>query len=388
MKIVYITETLNSHGGIERILHTKASSLVEKGIDVHIITLFQYGEKLIFDFPTEVKHYDIGVKMGRDRKKSYGQYRKYLKSQREVLNDVLCSIAPDITIFMGIPEMTNVCVPDFYTDGSYKVLEAHNSKYANFENARQRLKSLKLFIQLLKVTKVHYFTHIRNAKKVDKVVLLTQEDKKQWYELSNAVVIPNFSKEYNRQEQNVDYSIKRAIAVGRISTQKRFDRLIAAWSIVAKQYPDWQLSIFGDGPKDKLQMQIDALGLSNKVVLEGVTNDVCGEMQKNSIYVMSSSYEGMPMVLLEAMQCRLPIVSFACPCGPRDLVDHNKTGILVDNVKDIEGLANGIIKLMQSEDLRQEMGEAGYEKSKQFGKEIIVDRWIELFNELIAKKSH
>ena len=104
-------------------------------------------------------------------------------------------------------------------------------------------------------------------------------------------------------------------------------------------------------------------------------------MNESSIFVMSSLFEGLPLVLQEAMSCGLPVISYACPCGPKEMIDDGKNGFLVDVGDEIE-LANKMMLLIHNKLLRKEMGAAARTKSEQYSIDQIVQQWMCLFNEL------
>jgi glycosyltransferase involved in cell wall biosynthesis len=176
------------------------------------------------------------------------------------------------------------------------------------------------------------------------------------------------------------------VAAGRLTRQKGFDRLIAAWAPVAAKHPDWELRIFGWGKlRERLEGQIEELGVGESAHLMGYTDKLPEEMARASFYVMSSRFEGFPMVLLEAMRCGLPIVSFDCPNGPRDLISEGKDGFLVPN-GDIEGLAAAMIDMIELGEARRSFGAAALEKSRQYEIGPIANRWEELLEELVSER--
>ena len=180
---------------------------------------------------------------------------------------------------------------------------------------------------------------------------------------------------------------KKFITAGRLVHQKNHKSLINAWKIVNQKHPDWLLEIWGDGAlKNELSKQIHTLGLNNKVLLKGYTNDIISQMQKVSGYVLSSLFEGMPLVLTEAMSCGLPIVSYTCQCGPKDLIDHGKNGFLCE-VNDEKKLAEYICTIIEDDKLRINMGKASKEKSEEFKIEKIATKWVTLFQLLINNKN-
>jgi glycosyltransferase involved in cell wall biosynthesis len=158
------------------------------------------------------------------------------------------------------------------------------------------------------------------------------------------------------------------------------------WAQVARRHVDWELKIFGGGKlQGELEQQIDELGLRGSARLMGYTDQLPQAMAEASFYVMSSRFEGFPMVLLEAMRCGLPIVSYDCPNGPRDLITHGRDGFLVPN-GDVDGLAAAMIEMIELGDARRSFGEAALQKSKQYEMPAIARRWEELLEELVAER--
>ncbi len=179
---------------------------------------------------------------------------------------------------------------------------------------------------------------------------------------------------------------KVVVAAGRLTRQKGFDRLLPAWARIAGEHPDWELRIFGDGGKmGALQRQVERLGIGGSAKLMGFTPRLHDELARSSLYVMSSRREGFPMVLLEAMAVGLPVVSFDCPTGPRDIVREGVDGHVVRN-GDREALAAAMSALMGDEERRRAYGAAAVEGASRYELGTIARRWEELFDELAAAK--
>ncbi|HBH09128.1 MAG TPA: glycosyltransferase family 4 protein, partial [Rikenellaceae bacterium] len=178
---------------------------------------------------------------------------------------------------------------------------------------------------------------------------------------------------------------KRCIAAGRLESQKNFRDLITAWKTVDGRHPDWTLSIYGNGrQKDALQSQIDSEGLKGKVILEGNTSDMRKEMLDSSCLVMSSRFEGFPMILLEALTTGLPIVSYDCPKGPSEIVTIGANGYLA-KVGDTMTLAQGICSVISNEELRSRFGAESKRRSENFTLERIMVKWDSLFREITGQ---
>ena len=164
------------------------------------------------------------------------------------------------------------------------------------------------------------------------------------------------------------------MAMGRLVQQKGFDRLIAAFSMVAANHPDWSLTIWGEGgDRQTLEALRDRLDLQGRVALPGWTPDPFAEMREAGLFVLSSRYEGFPNVLCEAMACGVPVLSFDCP-GPRHVVRDGIDGILVPP-DDVNKLAEAMDRLMADQAERERLAANGFEVTKRFGKDKIMERW-------------
>ncbi|RGA05807.1 glycosyltransferase family 4 protein [Microbispora triticiradicis] len=179
---------------------------------------------------------------------------------------------------------------------------------------------------------------------------------------------------------------KTVVSVGRLTWGKGYDLLIRAWAHVAGRHPDWTLRIHGGGPRlEKLQASIDRRGLTERVFLEGPADNVGAVLADASMFVLSSRHEGMPMVILEAMSKGLPVVSYDCPTGPKEMVSHGRDGLLVKPQK-IHALADAICTLIEDEDLRREMGANALATAARYDLDVIGARWENLLSGLVERR--
>lgn len=216
--------------------------------------------------------------------------------------------------------------------------------------------------------------------KLSALVLLTNADAihYKFIEQSKLFVIPNSLSFIADEPAKLEN--KRIIAVGRLTEQKGFDMLISIAQIIKDKIPDWHIDILGDGEdKDKLLHMIDEQHLESFVSIKPPTKNIKEELLTSSIYVMTSRWEGLPMILLEAKACGLPIISFDCPEGPADVINDEEDGFLVATTKD-KVFAEKIIYLCRNNDKRLAFGNESYLNSKKYLPVNIFEKWKTLFN--------
>jgi GalNAc-alpha-(1->4)-GalNAc-alpha-(1->3)-diNAcBac-PP-undecaprenol alpha-1,4-N-acetyl-D-galactosaminyltransferase len=164
-------------------------------------------------------------------------------------------------------------------------------------------------------------------------------------------------------------------ALGRLARQKGFDLLLDAFAPVAARHPDWRLEIAGEGPeRGALQNRIDRYGLGSRVRLVGWAEEPDRFLSQSAIFVMSSRYEGFPVALIEAMACGLPVVSFDCDSGPREIIRPDHDGLLVP-AEDVAGLQEAIERMIGDATLRVRLGANARSVVTRFSPELFLERW-------------
>lgn len=381
MRIVYCTDSICYAGGIQRITISKANALSQIDENEVWIIVTDNKQKPVLPIDKKVHIIDLGINYFEDDWKSRwhvikGILVKRIQHKRK-LEIVLNQINPDIVISTGtseknfLPKIRVNSNPSFIREihctKNYRMLAANNL----FE------KSLAIFGD--------FFDYSLFINKYDKIVVLTEEDKSNnWKNNPKVIVIPNPLTSPCKQKATLE--AKKVIAVGRLVYQKNFQSLIKAWVHVAQIHPDWILEIWGEGSlKIELENLIDQLNLKRHVFLKGYTYDIQSKMLNASIFVLSSIFEGFGLVIVEAMSCGLPIVSYACPCGPKDIINNGKDGFLVDINNEFK-LAYKINHLIENEELRQQMSDAAILKAKQYNTENIIPIWRNLFSTLTNYK--
>lgn len=188
------------------------------------------------------------------------------------------------------------------------------------------------------------------------------------------MVIPNHAVARG-SVRTFDANGRNLVAVGRLVEQKGFDLLLQAFARLAPRFPDWRLTIWGEGPlRAALEQQRAALGLEMRVSFPGVTREPGGWTKEADLFVLSSRYEGWGIVVGEAMAAGIPTVAFDCPWGPAEMIDHGRTGLLAPD-QDVEGLAEQLAVAMADPLLREQLGAAGKQAMERFMPERIITRW-------------
>ena len=378
LKIVYCTPALYMAGGVERVLTLKANYFAEHfGYDITIILTEGKDKPLFYPLSDRIKIVNLDVNFEELWTCSFvKKVFVYLSKQRifkKRLTAELMRIRPDITVSLLRREINFI---NDIKDGSKKIGELHvnRANYRNFEKGDAN------FIKNL-FAKFWMRSLVSHLKQLDKFIVLTEEDKASWTELSNVEVIPD-PLAFDVAEVS-PLKAKRVIAVGRYVYQKGFDLLLQAWAKIEKQFPDWELAIYGMGDRSPYDNLAKQLGVDmNRCHLNGSTQNIRKEYLESSLFVFSSRFEGFGMVLIEAMACGLPVVSFDCPCGPKDIVSHDEDGLLVPS-GDIEKLANAMSQLMDSYELRHQMAKNAIGNVRRFQIDEIADRWQSLFEDVL-----
>lgn len=370
LKLVYCTPALYMAGGVERVLTLKANYLAEHyGYDITIILTEGKGKP--FFYPLSEKINVVNLDINFEELWSCSFFKKlfvYLKKQRrfrKLLSAELMRLHPDVTISLLRREINFI---NEIKDGSRKIGEIHINR-ANYRNFNSENVS---FVKRL-FAKFWSASLLGHLKKLDKLVVLTDKDREAWVELDNVVTIPdplpfvpNHVSELKEQ---------RVVAIARYSHEKGIDLLLKAWAKVETRFPQWRLDVYGDGDATPYMQQMKSLGIdSARCQLNGRTNDVENEYCRSSIFVLSSRFEGFGMVLIEAMACGLPVVSFDCPWGPRSIITDGEDGLLAEN-EHPEALAAALSRMMGDEKMRNDFAACARKNVERFNIERIAEQW-------------
>ncbi len=363
MKLLYITNAINGSGGLERVLSVKTAYLAEQlGYDVHMLTLNNGHNGLFYDFSDKIGLHDILVS---------GNPFSYIKSYFSGIRKTINEVKPDVIVVCDdglkaffLPTVLGTKIPIVY--------ERHVSK--NIEIGKNfgiwKLISAKCKLLLMDLLGGSF----------SRFIVLTSGNTKEWKH-KNIQIIPNLLPFYTGASAALLH--KKVIAVGKQSYQKGYDRLLKSWQLVQQKNPDWQLEIYGKfDASQQLELLANHLGVAKSVRFFEPETAIMERYLDSSIYVMSSRFEGFGMVLIEAMACGVPCVSFDCPHGPADIITNGKDGFLVPN-GNTDALAERLNLLIEHLYLRIEMGEHAKENVKRFLPENVMPQWDALFKSLV-----
>ena len=370
-KIIYTIAGTYRSAGMERVLADKANYLVSHGYEVDIVTTDQKGREPAFDLDPRIKTFDLGVNYEANNGGSFLSkltlYPLKKMRHRKRLKALIAREKPDICVSMFCGD--EGFLPKF-RDGSKKVLEVHFSRFKRLQYDRSGLWAM--------ADKLRSRMDVRRVKAFDRFVVLTNEDYGYWGRPKNGVVIPNSLSSLPSETSKLDS--KTVLFVGRFSYQKAPDRLIEVWRRISylPEGMDWKLRMVGDGEVTEL-LKKRAEGL-NIEFLEP-QKDMKKVYLDASVLVLTSRYEGLPMVLLEAQAFGIPAVSFACKCGPADVISDGKSGFLVPE-GNINSFATALAKFIENEDLMRSFGAEARKESARWDRETIMTQWINLFESL------
>lgn len=364
----------------------KINYLAEQpGIDVLLITTDQCGQPFGYPLSPRVRHIDLGgIRYHSIYHHPYPRrfldIHRFQKDFRERVIPVLKREKPDVTI-----ANTSFC-PELIAGLPYagvKVLEVHTNYLFTLKAGPKHKGEMPWWQYTLKTLFDKMFLH--SLKRYDELVTLTQEDCKDWSRHRHAVCIPNPLTRFP-EETHDGVERKHIIAVGRLYGQKGFDLLAEAWAKIAKRHPEWRITIFGDGnEKAVIEACIRRLGVEDSLTIHPSVANIYKEYLQSDFLVLSSRVEGFGLVLIEAMSCGIPCVSFNCPLGPGEIISDGVDGLLARN-GDVAHLSEQMEYMITHPEERRKMGKAALIKAQQYDKEEIMQHWMQLFKELIAGK--
>lgn len=229
------------------------------------------------------------------------------------------------------------------------------------------------------------YTRKMAARWADAIVTLTEED--MGYYTSNLHVRCPIQCIYNpiiwkESTQEYDSESKMILSAGRLTYQKGFDILIDVAALFLKDYPDWNWVVLGDGEdREMLERKVREKGLDRQLLFPGNVDNIDEYYAKASLFVMTSRFEGLPMTLLETKPYKLPLVSFDCKTGPRELINDGANGYLISAFNQVQ-MKDRICQLIEDREKRIEFSKHAQYNIERFEKKEIIDKWEKLLDNL------
>lgn len=338
-KILFVISSMQNYGGTERVASLLANYLSDSN-DVTIISRDINNSKTVYPLGDKVRDLKIN-----------GGYLNFLLKLRNYIN----SGDYDVIVIHTMSKLTPLIL----------ALNYKAKKIWSFEHTS-------IFFH----SKIFFFLRKLLYQKLDKIIVLTRKDKDIYEKIaSNVEIIYNPSPFNIRDEYCIDS--KKILSIGSLEEYKGYDILLKVWKRVEEKHPDWSLDIYGSGSLyNSLQSYINSNSLRH-VTLKGVTSEILQAYDSSSFFVMSSKFEGLPMVLIEAQTRALPIVAFDCPNGPAEIISDNKNGFLVEQ-NDLEGMYNSIVTLIENTELRKSFSDRARLDASTFAPKVIMRKWDKL----------
>lgn len=320
MRIVYCIEKFSARGGIERIVADKMNWLAQyTNHEVVLLTVWHDQQPMAFDLSPKIRRVHLNVPIH-----LYPLAVMRFNSMMRELNPGVVMVFRAVGAFLAAT--TSWKGKMVYE--SHTPLEAMN----------------------------HKWVYPMMMRRVEGVVCLTEGDSLNFGSVNNVWVVPNYCT-LPTPDSVPDYGSKRVVCLGRDCWEKDFGRLHRLWQRVQERHPDWQLDIHHN------------------------TKDVTAAYLGASIYVMTSRFEGFPMVLVESMTCGLPVVALDCNYGPREIIEDGQTGFLIPKDDD-EMFVRKLCYLIENEDERRRMGQAARESVKRFNRTDVMRQWLKIFADI------
>ena len=352
MKVCFLVSNLIS-GGVERTVVYLSKYFANNNIDTTILSL---SDEKFYDIDTKVSYISLHIPRGYDNAlQKYARIIKRFKGIKENIKKEKYDV-----VFCMAPEVSRYVLP-FYKKGKFKLVSSERNNPL-YDNDRDKKIKKELFSMC------------------DGIVFQTERAKQCFPEeiQKRGVVIPNaVGNELAYQIVAPPNKTKRFSAIGRLTKQKDYETMLHAFALFSQKYMDYELDIYGYGEdKEKLVALAKDLNIDKKLNFRGISQDALKEIADSAAFLLSSIYEGIPNVLLEAMAIGMPCVATDCPFGPRELIEDGVNGLLVP-VGDADYMARAMIRMVENVDFAVNCGENARNVLKKYRIDEIAARYLD-----------
>ncbi len=373
MNLLFIMRSMAQRAGTERVISDKINWLANHGHKVTLATYEQGTHPLSYKLHPTVMFEDLNTRFFMIGRYNYVRRLFELYKMQKVfarrLQEVVDKYKPDVivTTTYSLKIVNQILI--VHTNAKF-IIESHSACFSVGKGFDFRhivfFRSFFTFLDKYYLRRVNHF---------DLMIVLTNGDYQDWkHYISNVKIIPNPLTHY---PENLPLKSlqNRIICVGRLTYQKGYDILINAYKKISHCFPNWHIDIYGDGEdRDMLKSMIDGYGMTDCIHLCGSTDNIYRKYQESDFFVLSSRFEGFGLVLVEAMSCACPCVSFRCKYGPEDIIEDGVSGLLVKD-GDVDELSDKMAWMMSHEKERINMGKKAREVASHYRLEKIMQKW-------------
>jgi GalNAc-alpha-(1->4)-GalNAc-alpha-(1->3)-diNAcBac-PP-undecaprenol alpha-1,4-N-acetyl-D-galactosaminyltransferase len=367
MKITLVIYAMGL-GGAQRVMSILANYWATHGWEVTLITLADRSRPSFYQLGSQIKLVQLGI---------IGDSPNFLQILRtggqriSLLRAAITVSQPDVVIsflntgnVMTLIATWDLNIPVIVSEHSYPAFPDVNRWWQTLMNLTYRRADL---VTVLTKSALAFYPHDRGYRSIV---------------MPNPVITP--APEITTTQLVPSPTL---MAIGRLHAVKGFDLAIAAFAKLRDKYPDWHLTLLGEGPnRAELEELRSKLDLKNRVHFLGQVQNVNAHLRQADIFLLSSRFEGFPMALCEAMACGVPVVATDCLSGPREIITDGVDGILVA-MEDVDALANGMDILMADPVKRQQLAQAAPQILERFGLEQVMNRWKEAIDKVIQHRT-
>jgi GalNAc-alpha-(1->4)-GalNAc-alpha-(1->3)-diNAcBac-PP-undecaprenol alpha-1,4-N-acetyl-D-galactosaminyltransferase len=367
MKLTLVSSSLNV-GGAERVMSILANYWAANGWQITILTFDDGAEPPFYDLDRRIDLQPLGIR-SQDGFKFSVSSMLYNLRRIQVLKQAIVASQPDLVI--SCVNTTNIMTLLACRGLKVKTIvsEHVHPTFGQLNKATQLLQ--KLTYQQADLVTVQ--THA--------ALSFFPIDRYKTFVIPNPVVLPD-SEPIESQLYTDD---RHLLAIGKLIPQKGFDLAIKAFAQVAHKYPEWTLTILGEGEmRSELEKLCLELDLEDRVFMPGVVKNIDAHLRKADIFILPSRFEGFPVTLCEAMACGVPVIASNCLSGPREIVHDGIDGMLVkpDNVS---ALAIGMSQLMSDPGKRQYFSHHAPKVLDRFGVEPVAAIWHRAIEQVLQR---
>lgn len=391
MKLLYILDRL-SQGGISTVLIHRLNFLAKVGnFEIHILTEIENDLKIQKQFNSSITFHTINyLELSQKKRLRFFGFFGLQKELKREFQNFIEQLKPDIISAFNLEAMNNFIIPYLKID-AIKIIEFHGAYQPKRGLIKRKIITKESNIRKLKRLVFHpvnfFIPSSKNLhNKYDYGIVLTKEDaenRKSYLRIKirhifNFMLVNKNIKPFDQRENII-------IGVGRMVQQKNLLDLVEAVNLIRENLSNWKVHIYGDGEQYNLiNKKIINYGLENIVLLKGFSYNMKDVYNDSKILVTPALWEGQPMNILEAFSYKIPVISYDCKCGPKEIIREGVNGFLVDF--NVEELASRMLKLTADSKLLKSFSSKTLIDMKLFELDTVMNEWAEFYYSIFEEE--